>query len=118
MDKPQLTPAQQAQLDRLVEGLKMDAYDDYHVRPIDDSKDSGLHAQGWQGRFMMLSGHVRLEIFGQTFHYAENEAYQVLPDTSHREVFGPGPNVLVIARKYTGKPLPEVNADFTVVPLR
>ena len=118
MYNPQLTPTKQAQLDHMVRDLKIDGYDDYHVRPIDDSKDSGLHAQGWQGRFMMLSGQVRLEIFGQTFNYAENEAYQVLPDTMYREVFSPGPNVLVIARKYTDKPLPEINAEFTVVPLR
>lgn len=113
-----LNAEQESALKRFVDDLRIDGYDDYHVRPVDASRDSGLHVQGWQGRFMMLAGHVRLEIFGQTFNYAENEAYQVLPDTTHREVFGPGPNVLVIARKTTDKPLPEVHADFTLVPLR
>ncbi len=113
-----LSASQERLLERFVEGLRFDGYDDYHVRPIQPGNDSGLHAQGWQGRFLMLSSTVRLEIFGQTFDFAEGESYEVLPDVTHREVFGNENPILVIARKDSGKPLPPVKPEFTLQRLR
>lgn len=113
-----LSASQEHLLAQFVEGLRFDGYDDYHVRYIKPGNDSGLHAQGWQGRFLMLRSTVRLEIFGRTFVYDEGDSYEVLPDVTHREVFGDQDPILVIARKDSGKPLPPVNPDFGLQRLR
>ena len=112
-----LSASQERLLEQFVLGLKLDGYDDYHVRPI-TKLDSGLHVQGWQGRFLMLRGTVRLEIFGQSFAYNEGDSYQVLPNVSHREVFDGQNPVLVIARKDSGKPLPPLAPGIVLQRLR
>ncbi len=113
-----MNAAQEQLLQRFVQGLTFDHYDDYHVRQIKPALDSGPHAQGWQGRFLLLSGSVRLDIGERSFSFGAGESYEVPPDVTHREVFCPEGATFVIARRFSGKPLPPVDPASTLNALR
>ena len=98
-----------AALERFVEGLKADRFDDYRVQPIGGNYDSDWHMADWDGRFLVLGGYVELEIGGKKFSYAKGESYEVPANTRHREVFPDGGS-LIIARRSIGAPLPELRA--------
>lgn len=113
-----LSAAQERLLERFVEGLRFDGYDDYHLSHIAPHRDSDLHTQGWHGRFLMLAGTVRLDIGGQSFAVPESESYEVLADVTHREVFGDQEATLVIGRRTIGRPLPALPPSRVLVSLR
>ena len=113
-----LSAAQERLLERFVQGLRFDGYDDYHLSPQPPHRDSDWHTQGWHGRFLMLGGTVKLAIAGQTFAIAEGESYEVLADVRHREVFGDEDAVLVIGRRNIGRPLPVLTSPKVPISLR
>lgn len=108
---------QDAALERFVAGLKADSFDDYRIVPIVENYDSDWHMAAWDGRFLVLSGRVELEIGGRKFCHAAGESYEVPANTRHREVFPDGGS-LVIARRNTGAPLPPLREPSSAVLLR
>lgn len=101
---------QEALLEPFVARLKADSFDDYRIEPIRENYDSDWHMAAWDGRFLLLSGKVELEIGGNKFCLSRGESCDVPANTQHREVFAEGGS-LVIAHRSVGTPLPALRAS-------